>query len=69
MRAERALRGVGDPEHEWRATGALAVHLRRRLTLDEQAATGLVIRDVRGTPEAVARLNTVRRWLPDGYVE
>jgi hypothetical protein len=68
-RAERALHNIGDPMHEWRRVGISAAHLRRRLSLDEQAATGLVMRDIRGTAEAASRLDAVRRWLPDGYVE
>jgi hypothetical protein len=65
----RAIRGVGDLAFEWHEWGMLAVHVRRRLTLDEQAATGLVMLDIRGTPEAAARLDAVRKWLPDGYTE
>jgi hypothetical protein len=69
VHAERAIRGVGDPMHEWRERGITAVHLRRRLSVVEQGATGLVMRDIRGTAEAAARLEVVARWLPDGYTE
>ena len=70
MRAERALRGVGDSLlGEWVEYGVRAVHLRRRLSPAEQAKSGLSMRDVRGTVEAVDRLAAVRAWLPPGYVE
>ncbi len=68
-RAERALRGVGDTDHEWVERGTIAMHLRRRLSFAERSATGLVMRDIRGTPEADRRLAAVRQWLPAGYVE
>ena len=53
----------------WTEVGGIAFHLRKRLSLAEQAAAGLVVRDIRGTPEAATRLDAVRRWLPDGYTE
>lgn len=66
----RALRGVGDARFgEWVEHGIRAVHVRRRLSLVEQMATGLVIRDVRGTAEAERLLDAVRTWLPVGYRE
>jgi hypothetical protein len=55
--------------HEWRDVGVRAVHVRRRLSVVEQGATGLVMRDIRGTAEAAARLEVVAGWLPDGYTE
>jgi len=68
-RARRALRSVGDPAYEWTQFGARVAHLRRRLTIAEQAGAGLIVRDVRGTPEAAALLAAVARWLPVGYTE
>jgi hypothetical protein len=68
-RAERALRWVGDPDHEWRQLGGVATHLRRRCSPAEVERYGLVVRDVRGTPEAEARLAPVRHLLPPGYTE
>ncbi len=63
-----ALRGVGAPEAgEWVETGHVAVHVRRRLTDEERG--GLVVIDVRGTPEGARRLATVARYLPEGYHE
>lgn len=64
------LSGSGDATlGEWLETGFVAVHLRRRLSAAEVLATGLTVRDVRGTPEAEARLAAVRAWLPPGYTE
>lgn len=54
---------------EWTEYGVRAVHVRRRLSLAEQAAAGLVVRDVRGTAEAERLLDAVRPWLPHGYQE
>jgi hypothetical protein len=69
-RCERALQGVGDPLlGEWLHRGARAWHLRRRLSAVEVAASGLVMRDVRGTPEVEARLAPVRHLLPPGFHE
>lgn len=66
----RALQGVGDADAgHWAEVGNVAVHVRRRLSVAEVAATGLVMLDVRGTPEAELRLQAVRRWLPANYVE
>lgn len=45
------------------------MHGRRRLSLQEVAASGLVIRDVRGTPEELQLLEPVRHMLPAGYAE
>lgn len=70
QRAEKVLRGVGDASlGEWRDVGDGAVHLRRRLSALEQAQRGLVVRDVRGTPEADELLAPVRHLLPAGYHE
>ena len=66
--ALRVLRGVGDAHlGEWSEWGN-AFHLRRRLSAKEQERVG-VLRDVRGTPEAKARLDAVRQWLPKGWTE
>lgn len=45
------------------------MHYRRRLSALEVLHTGLVIRDVRGTPEYDRLLEPVRQWLPAGYSE
>jgi hypothetical protein len=69
-RAERALQGVGDADAgQWVEVGVAAMHLRRRLSAAEVSASGLVVRDVRGTPEAELRLALVRHLLPAGYTE
>ena len=69
-RCHRALQNVGDHRlGMWTEGGGIAFHLRKRLSLPEQAAAGLVVADIRGTPEAAERLEAVRRWLPDGYTE
>jgi len=65
--AERALAGVGDPElGEWRERGRRGiVHLRRRLSADEQRRARIgEPRDVRGTPEEARRLRAVAAYLP-----
>jgi hypothetical protein len=55
-RAARALSGVGDPQlGEWRETGNIAVHLRRRVTADEWAGRPWGM-DLRHTPEGQKRL-------------
>jgi hypothetical protein len=55
-RAVAELDGLGDPAAgEWREWSGTAFHLRRRLTPAEQAGVGPVV-DVRGTPEAAARI-------------
>ena len=58
---------MGDPDYEWREIGYRAAHLRRRLSPLEQV--GFTVTDIRGTPEADARLAAMGRWLPDGYAE
>ena len=53
--AERQLAGVGDASlGEWRETGGVAVHLRRRLSGREQRAVGPVV-DIRRSDEARMR--------------
>jgi hypothetical protein len=61
-RARGLLAGVGDRAHEWQEWTGRCVHLRRRLTPQEQQAIG-AIRDLRGTPEAQARFATMRPWM------
>lgn len=69
-RAMRHLRGVGDPTlGEWVEHTPRATHLRRRLSAAEVAASGCVMRDVRGTPEADLLLAPYRHRLPAGYHE
>jgi hypothetical protein len=61
------LEGVGDPAlGEWREIGGHGVvHLRRRLTADEQQAGNVTdIIDIRGTWEHEKRVNAIRRYLP-----
>lgn len=64
--AERGLAGVGDQAAgEWRETGKLAVHIRRRLTPEEMRRGGITgALDIRGTPEATRRIAAVRPYLP-----
>ena len=66
--AEHVLRGVGDGRlGEWREEGAIAMHLRRRLTLAEMHWAGISgVVDVRGTPEHAYRVNRMRPYLPAG---
>lgn len=69
-RAVRAVQGVGDATlGEWVDIGDIAVHYRRRLSVNEQLEHGLVVRDVRDTEEAEFLLDAVRAWLPPGYSE
>jgi hypothetical protein len=58
-RALAALDGLGDPAlGEWREWSGQAFHVRRRLTLAEQAPIGPAV-DIRGTPEAWRRANAL----------
>ena len=55
-RAARALSGVGDPRlGEWKETGTVACHLRRRVTADAWGARPWGM-DLRHTPEGQQRL-------------
>lgn len=55
--ALRALEGVGDESlGQWEEGGRSAFHIRRRLSLSEQIEAGLSMRDIRGTAEAVRRV-------------
>ncbi len=62
--ALRQLAGVGDTAlgewHEW--TGC-AYHIRRRLSAAEQRRSGLVVEDIRRTPEAARRAAVLGDWL------
>lgn len=64
--AEHELRGVGDAAlGEWRETGDVAVHLRRRLTEKEMRQARIEgVLDVRGTPEHTRRVDLMRPHLP-----
>lgn len=68
--AERALRGVGDPQlGEWREQGHNGVcHIRRRLTDAERTQAGagrrLEVRDIRGTDEEGQRMRRLLRDAP-----
>lgn len=66
--ARMTLKGVGDSSlGEWVQRRILTVgnivHIRRRLSLEEQKVTGPAV-DIRGTPEAERRLRRAKRWQP-----
>src|SRR6266704_479564 len=62
-RAVAALDGLGDPSlGEWREWSGRAFHLRRRLSAVEQQRVGPVV-DIRRTPEASRRADTLGRLL------
>jgi hypothetical protein len=65
--AERQLAGVGDASlGEWREWTGHAFHIRRRLSVAEEALTGPVM-DIRKTPEArgrTAALGAMLRFAP-----
>ncbi len=57
-----ALDGVGDAKlGEWEEWTGYAFHVRRRLSVAEQATVGDVV-DVRGTPEAARRIARVWQY-------
>lgn len=59
-----ALKGAGDASlGQWVEYGASAVHLRRRLSTQEEALVGPVI-DVRNTEEGERRWRAAQRYLP-----
>lgn len=61
------LSGCGDARlGEWREPGLRAFHIRRRLTDEEAEAIGPIV-DVRGTPDAAARMRVMRFYLPPGW--
>lgn len=65
-----ALLGVGDASVcQWREEGALAVHLKRRLTPSEMRYAGIAaVVDVRGTEEFTRRVQRIRPFLPSAMV-
>jgi hypothetical protein len=68
--AQLALHGVGDAAlGEWRESGDIAVHLRRRLTAAEMRYAGIrEVCDIRGTEEFSLRIRNVRPYLPDAML-
>lgn len=65
--ALEALAGVGDhAAGQWEEYSGYAFHLKRRLTIEEQAVTGEAV-DIRGTPEQDRRWLAVRKFLPAGF--
>jgi hypothetical protein len=67
--ATRALRDVGDARlGEWREVGDKAVHLRRRLSLEEAAPIGEAC-DLRGSAEARLRLWRASQWMHPRYLD
>lgn len=61
--AIQALAGVGDAAAgEWEEIGAVAFHLRRRLTEAEALLVGPVI-DVRGTRDGQHRCARIQRYV------
>ena len=71
-RAYRVLRGVGDARSgEWVESTSRALHVRRRLTEDEQKQ--VTVADIRRTPEAVARWwalpRQIREFVPAGIID
>ena len=68
-RALEALKGVGDLTlGEWREKRPTAIHIRRRLSADEEVRVGPVV-DIRGTLEAKRRLAKMRYLLPTELCE
>ena len=63
---------MGDAQlGEWHEFTGYAFHVRRRLSLEEQAFVGPV-EDIRGTPEAMRRAEKVRKYVersPTGEAE
>lgn len=60
-----ALSGVGDfALGEWHEERGNFFHIRRRLSADECAASGLTMRDVRGTDEGRKRVANILRVMP-----
>ena len=67
--ALRALEGVGDEvAGQWEEYTGTAFHVRRRLTIEEQEPIGPAV-DVRGTAEAINRINAIRIVEPHLPVE
>lgn len=60
----RAVEGVGDEvSGQWEEYTGKAFHVRRRLSAEEQESIGPAI-DIRGTPEAMSRINNIRMVMP-----
>lgn len=69
MAAQTQLLGYGDPSlGQWTEWTGYAYHLRRRLSLAEQQQVGVAV-DVRGTPEAEARVVRLLAAIPLGQRE
>jgi hypothetical protein len=63
-RAFRALEGVGAKElGEWEEWTGRAFHIRRRLSAEEEAITGPVV-DIRGTKDALERVERLLQASP-----
>ena len=62
------LAGVGNPVREWPEFTGRAYHLRRRVTLKEQAVTGDAL-DLRGTSEAMRRWHLAKLELPSAALD
>lgn len=59
----KALEGVGDAGlGEWEERGQDAYHVRRRLTVEEQAPIGGAC-DIRGSREAQDQLQNAWKWI------
>lgn len=59
-----AIKGVGDATlGAWEERGEKAYHVRRRLSVKEQAVIGDAC-DIRASDEARERLEKALRWLP-----
>jgi len=62
--ARRMLEGVGDSTlGEW-VTKMNAVHVRRRLSIQEAIAAGLAMRDLRNTEEGSDRMKKLLQQAP-----
>ena len=62
--AMRALEGVGDPAlGEWVETHS-AVHIKRRLSMQEQITSGLQMIDMRGTEQGKERIMKIAQVVP-----
>jgi hypothetical protein len=62
--AYEVMQGFGDAQlGEWIEDRELAFHLRRRLTPEEEKRVGPAV-DLRGTPEAFARFESIEYILP-----
>lgn len=64
--ADDELAQVGDATlGKWQEVSGVAVHVRRRLTVDETTSAGIVeVCDIRGTAEFAQRIQQMRPFLP-----